>query len=94
MMEPRMHADGDAGTRRRGIGRHGDAEMRRHGKIGRFLQEVARPLVARSELESAYKAMAADRAREAEALEWAEATIAAKRMSRSTVGNARPWRTR
>ena len=43
-------------------------------KIGRFLQDLARPLVVRSELESAYKAMAADRAREAEALEWVEAT--------------------
>ena len=43
-------------------------------KIGKFLQDLARPLVVRSELESAYKAMAADRTREAEALEWVEAT--------------------
>lgn len=43
-------------------------------KIGRFLQDLARPLVVRGKLESAYKAMAADRAREAEASEWAEAT--------------------
>jgi mRNA-degrading endonuclease toxin of MazEF toxin-antitoxin module len=43
-------------------------------KIGRFLQDLARPLVVRSKLESTYKAMAADRAREAEALDWAEAT--------------------
>jgi len=78
----------------------GNTEMRRggdtktRGKIGGFLQDLARPLGVRSELDFAYKAMAADRAREAEALEWAEATIAAKRMSRSTAGNARPWRTR
>jgi hypothetical protein len=44
------------------------------GKISRFLQDLARPLVVRHELESGYKAMAADRIREAEALEWAEAT--------------------
>ena len=43
-------------------------------RIGRFLQDLARPLVVRSKLDAAYKAMAADRAREAEALEWAEAT--------------------
>lgn len=43
-------------------------------KIGKFLQDLARPLVVRSELESGYEAMAADQAREAEALEWAEAT--------------------
>jgi predicted CopG family antitoxin len=43
-------------------------------KIGKFLQDLARPLVVRSELDSAYKAMAADQSREAEALEWAEAT--------------------
>ncbi|MGD0092673.1 MAG: addiction module antitoxin [Planctomycetota bacterium] len=44
------------------------------GKISRFLQDLARPLVVRHKLESGYKAMAADRTREAEALEWAEAT--------------------
>jgi len=44
-------------------------------KISRFLQELARPLVVRSELEAGYRAMSADRAREAEALEWAEATF-------------------
>ncbi|MCX6349451.1 MAG: addiction module antitoxin [Candidatus Aureabacteria bacterium] len=43
-------------------------------KISRFLQDLARPLVVRSELEAGYKAMAADRVREAEASEWTEAT--------------------
>ena len=43
-------------------------------KIGRFLQDLARPLVVRSKLEAGYKAMAADRVREAEALAWAEGT--------------------
>ncbi len=43
-------------------------------RIGRFLENLARPLVVRSKLGPGYKAMAADRAREAEALEWAEAT--------------------
>ena len=35
-------------------------------KIGKFLQDLARPLVVRSELEPGYEAMAADEAREAE----------------------------
>ena len=43
-------------------------------KIGKFLEDLARPLVVRGELESGYQAMAADEAREAEAFEWAEAT--------------------
>jgi hypothetical protein len=43
-------------------------------KIGKFLEDLARPLVVRSELESGYQAMAGDEAREADALEWAEAT--------------------
>lgn len=44
-------------------------------RISRFLQELARPLVVKSGLEAGYRDMAADRAREAEALEWAEATF-------------------
>ena len=44
------------------------------GKIGKFLEDLARPLVVRAKLEAEYRAMAADRAREAEALEWAEST--------------------
>lgn len=44
------------------------------GKTGKFLGDLARPLVVRAELEAEYRAMAADRAREDEALEWAEAT--------------------
>ncbi len=43
------------------------------GKIGKFLENLARPIVVRGKLESEYKAMATDRSREAEALEWAEA---------------------
>ena len=43
-------------------------------KIGKFLQDLARPLVVRSQLESGYEAMAVDESREAEASEWAEAT--------------------
>jgi hypothetical protein len=45
-----------------------------HRKIGKFLEDLARPLVVRDQLEAGYEAMAADRAREEEALEWAEAT--------------------
>lgn len=43
-------------------------------KIGKFLEDLARPLVVRSELEAGYQAMAADEAREAEAIAWAEGT--------------------
>lgn len=44
-------------------------------RISRFIEKVIRPHISRPHLEAAYKAMAADEAREAEALEWAEATI-------------------
>ena len=43
-------------------------------KISRFVEDLVRPHVLRKDLLSAYKEMAADRKREAEALEWAEAT--------------------
>jgi predicted CopG family antitoxin len=44
-------------------------------RISRFLNDLARPHVVRENLEADYRDMAADEAREAEALEWAEATI-------------------
>lgn len=44
-------------------------------RISRFIEKVIRPYISRPHLEAAYKEMAADEAREAEALEWAEATI-------------------
>ena len=43
-------------------------------KISKFIKELVRPHVIKHELESAYKNMAKDRAREKEALEWSEAT--------------------
>lgn len=48
-----------------------------HAKIGRgrisgFISALARPHVVDDALDEAYKAMAADQRREAEALEWAE----------------------
>jgi predicted CopG family antitoxin len=51
-----------------------------HKKIGRqrisqFIETLVRPHVVAEELESAYREMAADEAREREAAEWAEATI-------------------
>jgi hypothetical protein len=46
------------------------------GKIGRFLEDLARPHVVDSELEAQYRAMAADELREREAEEWAEGLIA------------------
>lgn len=51
-----------------------DGLYRRIGarKIGRFLESLARPHVVDEDLEAAYQEMAADEAREAEALEWIE----------------------
>lgn len=46
---------------------------RRH--ISRFIEDLVRPYVIDQELEGAYKQMAQDEEREAEALEWAEATV-------------------
>ena len=44
-------------------------------KISKFIEGLVRPHVIGKDLEEAYQQMAADEAREAEALEWAEATI-------------------
>ncbi len=44
-------------------------------RISRFIEDLVRPYVLHQELETAYKQMAQDEEREAEALEWAEATI-------------------
>lgn len=45
------------------------------GKISRFLNDLARPLVTEDELLEGYRRMAADEEHEAEALEWCEALI-------------------
>ena len=45
------------------------------GRISRFLEDLARPHVVRHKLAGAYREMAADERREAEALEWAESTL-------------------
>ena len=42
--------------------------------ISQFINSLVRPHVLKSDLEEAYSRMAADELREAEALEWAEAT--------------------
>lgn len=44
-------------------------------RISRFIESVVRPHVMAEDLAAAYREMAADEAREAEALEWAEATL-------------------
>jgi predicted CopG family antitoxin len=46
---------------------------RRH--ISRFIEDLVRPHVMSPDLDAGYRAMAADEAREVEALEWSEATI-------------------
>lgn len=44
-------------------------------KISQFIEALVRPHVSLQELEAGYAAMAADAAREAEALMWSEATM-------------------
>jgi predicted CopG family antitoxin len=44
-------------------------------KISKFVEELVRPHVIRPNLELAYSQMAKDKNREAEALDWAEATL-------------------
>ena len=44
-------------------------------RISNFIQELVRPYVTHPDLESAYAEMAQDTKREAEAMEWAEATF-------------------
>lgn len=51
-----------------------------HSVIGRrhisgFIESLVRPHVVGADLEEAYRQMAQDEAREAEALQWAEATV-------------------
>ncbi len=43
--------------------------------ISRFLKDLARPHVISSDIEEAYRQMAADEGREAEAMEWTEGLI-------------------
>lgn len=44
-------------------------------KISKFVEELVRPHVVQRNLESAYSQMSKDKKREADALEWAEATF-------------------
>ena len=46
------------------------------GRISQFIEDLVRPHVIAQELEVAYAQMAQDEQREAEALEWSEATVA------------------
>ena len=43
--------------------------------ISRFIEDLVRPYVVHQDLDAAYQEMAQDEVREAEALEWAEATV-------------------
>jgi hypothetical protein len=43
--------------------------------ISRFLNDLARPHVVRDDLEEGYRAMAADEARETEAMAWSEGLV-------------------
>jgi predicted CopG family antitoxin len=44
-------------------------------RISKFIETLVKPHVVGAELDDAYKQMAADEAREAEALAWAEGTL-------------------
>jgi hypothetical protein len=44
-------------------------------RISRFIEDLVRPHVLNQDLEAAYQQMAQDEGREAEALEWSEATV-------------------
>jgi predicted CopG family antitoxin len=44
-------------------------------KISQFIESLVSPHVLQKDLEAGYREMAADEAREAEAIEWAEATV-------------------
>lgn len=44
-------------------------------RISRFIEDLVRPYVLDQDLEAAYQQMAQDEVREAEALEWSEATV-------------------
>jgi hypothetical protein len=44
-------------------------------RIGRFIESLVRPHVLPKDLDAAYQQMAQEEAREADALEWAEATV-------------------
>lgn len=44
-------------------------------RISRFIESLVRPHVVGKDLEAAYRQMAKEEAREAEALEWAESTL-------------------
>jgi len=44
-------------------------------RISQFIESIVRPHVLQPDLAEAYRQMAAEEDREAEALEWAEATI-------------------
>jgi hypothetical protein len=45
------------------------------GRISRFIETLVRPHVVSEDLASAYRQMASDQAREAEAFEWIEGTL-------------------
>ncbi len=44
-------------------------------RISRFIEDLVRPHVLHQDLEDAYRQMAKDEKREAEALEWSEAIV-------------------
>jgi predicted CopG family antitoxin len=54
---------------------HGLHSVVGRGRISSFIEDLVRPHVLYPNLEAAYREMAQDEQREAEALEWAEATI-------------------
>ena len=54
---------------------HGLHTVIGRGNISKFIESLVRPHVIGNDMESAYRRMAEDEDREAEALVWSEATI-------------------
>ena len=54
---------------------HGLHKVVGRRRISRFVESLVRPHVIGKDLEAAYRQMAQEEAREAEALKWAEATV-------------------
>ena len=54
---------------------HGLHEVIGRRRISQFIEALVRPHVLNRNLEAAYKEMSLDEKREADALEWSEATI-------------------
>ena len=85
LFEPHDSTEGDAATRALSVTAVENHFVERvyeglrsvigRRRISRFIESLVRPYVVGKDLEVAYRQMAREEAREAEALAWAEATV-------------------